>query len=185
MRPVYFVRDVPSPYPHPPVTLLLKTKAEPQFDRTVTERSKAVFGSVLLVFRSETKESCRPVCLCQETGPTAIHLSRRQVVLYYTVHKKLSILFQGEVESSYFVQSREVPVWSGGRVKTAITERCPLPARMVRQNSKKSGGTALSPPMLRRGNPASLHSEVRFNPSKELTNRSGRWMSVQSAPWPS
>src|SRR6478609_9476529 len=34
-------------HPPPPIPLLLKTKAQPQFDRTVTDRSKPVFGFIL------------------------------------------------------------------------------------------------------------------------------------------
>jgi hypothetical protein len=39
---------VPQPPPHPGVSLLLKTKAQPQFDRTVTDRSKPFFGRFTL-----------------------------------------------------------------------------------------------------------------------------------------
>ena len=35
--------DVSQPDPHPPISLLLKTKAKPHFDRTVTDRSKSLF----------------------------------------------------------------------------------------------------------------------------------------------
>jgi hypothetical protein len=34
-------------HPHPGVPLLLKTKAKPHFDRTVTDRSKPFFGLIL------------------------------------------------------------------------------------------------------------------------------------------
>src|SRR5262249_32913854 len=45
-HPSFRQRVVTPTHPHPPSALLLKTKAELHFDRTVTDRSKPCFGSV-------------------------------------------------------------------------------------------------------------------------------------------
>jgi hypothetical protein len=47
----------PSRRPTPHSTLLLKTKTQPQFDRTVTERSKFIFR----VFQPSNQAQCQPV----------------------------------------------------------------------------------------------------------------------------
>jgi hypothetical protein len=66
----------PSARTPPPISVLLKTKAKPQFDRAVTERSKAFFP----VFQGSNQAQFQPCFLVFTVRSAEGHNNRNDVL---------------------------------------------------------------------------------------------------------